>query len=166
MRFVVWHYDWQLVADRGTSLKWLTYVLGDARRYDLMSFVERRKVKVKISVFQVTQSVTISLPVRYDKICSDNFFLDRISDWISIWSEHHDMILRLLNTCRYVSKRYDKLIMNQCALLRWDMIMIMIFHDQDGRWTTIWPRQIYLFRTTGYIDRSHLIVAQCVVWLL
>lgn len=52
------------------------------------------------------------------------------------------MILRLLNTCRYVSKRYDKLIMNQCALLRWDMIMITIFNDQDGRWATIWPRQI------------------------
>lgn len=57
------HYDWKIVANRGTSQLHLALILGDAWRYVLLQFVELWYSKVKIDIFRIMRSLAISLTV-------------------------------------------------------------------------------------------------------
>lgn len=134
--------------------------------YDLLSFgtVQSRQTDFRCSDLSRSYCMFRQEKIRSDEIVqielpiesqSDPNFTMRFND-----QEH-------LCTCIYVCIRYDKIITNQCALLRWGKRMIAILFtikmedDHDFRYDTI--RQ-YIFYT-DYSDTLQLNAAQLGVCL-
>lgn len=76
--------------------------------------------------------------IRPDAICWAFWLdcLDRIPDWISIWSEHHDTSPRF-RTLMYVHSYALRYVHHEsmCSVLMGHDNDVDSFHDQDGRWS-------------------------------